>query len=158
MSLIIASEDPRAVDVQQLLQTHLAFAREVTPPGHVHAMDVAALLHPAVTFYGARLNGSLLGVGALRALDDAHGEIKSMHTARTARGRGVGRAMVQHLLAVSTDRGYRRVSLETGTGDAFAPARALYSHMGFRVCEPFGDYTRNPFSVCMTMELGSPSV
>lgn len=154
MDLSIATEDPRNADVTALLETHLAFAHEVTPAGHVHALGVEGLLHPAVTFFGARAEGRLVGVGALRELDPSHGEIKSMHTHRSARGLGVGAAIVDHLLATARARGYSRVSLETGTMEAFAPARALYQRMGFAPCPPFADYTDNPFSTCMTLELG----
>ena len=153
--LVIAVDDPRAGDVRALLERHLAFAVEVTPAGHVHALGVDGLLDPVVTFFGARAGGELLGVGALKELDDGHGELKSMHTAATARGRGVGRAMVEHLLGVARARGYRRVSLETGTGDAFAAARALYVATGFEPCAPFADYTENPYSTCMTSTLDS---
>ena len=153
MDLVIAIDDPRIDDVRTLLDRHLAFARDVTPPDHVHAMEVDDLLGPAVTFFSARRDGVLLGVGALKRLDETHAELKSMHTSKTARGRGVGRAMVDHLLAVAADRGYQRVSLETGTGDAFVPARSLYTKIGFEPCAPFGEYTVNPHSACMTIEL-----
>jgi putative acetyltransferase len=92
-------------------------------------------------------------VGALRQLDDTHVELKSMHTAEAARRRGVARSIVEHLLAVARERGYRRMSLETGTMDAFAPSRALYARMGFIPCEPFGSHTQNAYSVCMTLPL-----
>lgn len=154
MDLVITSVDPRAPDVRALLEVHLAFARQVTPPGHVHALELDGLLDPSITVFSAREAGLLLGIGALREIDRAHGEVKSMHTAAPARGRGVGRAMVDHLLAVAAERGYRRVSLETGTMDAFAPARSLYARVGFRPCEPFGDYASNPHSTCMTLHLG----
>ena len=154
-SLVIAVDDPRADDVRALLERHLAFAAEVTPVGHVHALGVERLVDPAVTFFSARVARELLGVGALRELDGAHGELKSMHTAAAARGRGVGRAMVEHLIGVARRRGYRRVSLETGTGDAFAAARALYAAAGFTPCRPFGDYTANRYSTCMTRTLDS---
>jgi putative acetyltransferase len=95
----------------------------------------------------------LLGVGALKRLDEAHAELKSMHTSEAARSQGVGRAMVDHLLAVAADGRYQRVSLETGTMDAFAPARSLYTKVGFRPCAPFGEYTVNPYSACMTIDL-----
>jgi putative acetyltransferase len=94
-----------------------------------------------------------LGVGALKVLDDEHAEIKSMHTAATARGRGVARVMLDHLLALARARGCTQVSLETGTMEAFAPARALYASAGFEVCEPFADYWDSPYSVCMTLHL-----
>ena len=153
MDLVIAVDDPRNDDVRTLLDRHLAFAREVTPPDHVHAMEVDDLLGPAVTFFSARRDGVVLGVGALKRLDETHAELKSMHTDEAARGQGVGRAMVDHLLAVAADRSYRRVSLETGTMDDFAPARSLYAKVGFHPCAPFGEYTVNPFSACMTIDL-----
>jgi len=153
MDLVIAVDDPRIGDVRTLLDRHLAFAREVTPPDHVHAMEVDDLVDPDVTFFSARRDGVLLGVGALKRLDETHAELKSMHTSEATRGRGVGRAMVDHLLAVAADRRYQRVSLETGTMDSFAPARSLYTQVGFEPCAPFGEYTVNPFSACMTIDL-----
>lgn len=149
----VAVDDPQAEDVRALLEAHLQFARSVTPICDVHALDVEGLLDPAVTLFSARRDGDLEGVGALRELDPTHGEIKSMHTAAAARGRGVGRVIVDHLVAVAGERGYHRVSLETGAMAAFAPARALYESAGFTRCEPFGEYTDNPNSVCMTYRL-----
>jgi putative acetyltransferase len=140
--------------VAALLRVHLARARELSPPEHVHALDIDGLLDPAVTFFSARRDGLLLGVGALKELDPTHGEVKSMHTAAAARRQGVGRAMVEHLLAVARQRDYRRVSLETGTGDDFRPARTLYAAAGFSTCPPFSHYTDNPYSTCMTIVLG----
>jgi putative acetyltransferase len=151
--LAIGPDDPRVEDVRALLARRLAFSHEVTPPGHVHALALDGLLVPAVTFYSARIDGELAGVGALREIDYSHGEIKSMHTADAFRRRGIARAMVEHILVVAQERGYRRVSLETGTMDAFAQARALYRTVGFTPCEPFGEYTRNPHSICMTLVL-----
>jgi putative acetyltransferase len=153
MDLVIAVDDPRAADVADLLSTHLAFSYEVSPPEHVHALDIEGLLDPAVTFFSARHNGALVGVGALKQLDGVHAELKSMHTREAVRGQGVGRAMVRHLLAVAAGRGYRRVSLETGSTEEFRPAHRLYTRAGFVVCEPFGEYTVNPYSTCMTLEL-----
>jgi putative acetyltransferase len=153
MDLVIAVDDPGADDVRALLERHLAFAREVTPPGHVHALDADGLMDPAITLFSARRDGVLLGVGALSRLDDAHAELKSMHTSEAARGLGVGRAMVDHILAFAAEQKFERVSLETGTMDAFAPARLLYSKAGFVPSKPFGAYTDNPISICMTIEL-----
>jgi putative acetyltransferase len=153
MDLVIAVDDPRIDDVRTLLDRHLAFALEVSPPDHVHAMEVDDLVDPAVTFFSARRDCVLLGVGALKRLDESHAELKSMHTSEAARGQGVGRAIVDHLLAVAADRRYQRVSLETGTMDAFAPARSLYTKVGFEPCAPFGEYTVNPYSACMTIDL-----
>lgn len=153
IDLVFAVDDPRSEDVRALLVQHLAFAREVTPPAHVHALDVDGLLDPAVTLFSVRRRGALLGVGALRELDPSHGEVKSMHVASAARGQSIGRALLDHLLSVAAGRGYRFVSLETGTMDAFAPARSLYESAGFTRCEPFGDYTTNPHSACMRIDL-----
>ena len=152
--MFIDRDDPRTPDVFALLTTHLEFAQEVTPPDHVHALDVVALTGHDITFFSARSTvGALLGVGALRHLDDTHGEIKSMHTAVDARGKGIGRAMVQRLVGEARARGYVRLSLETGTEPEFAPARSLYVAAGFEACDPFGAYTENEYSLCMTMWL-----
>ena len=153
MDLIIAVEDPNDHDVRALLQRHLTFARGESPPEHVHALGTEAWSDPGLTLYGARLDGVLTGVGAIRPLDETHGELKAMHPRAQDRAQGVGRAMLAHLLRVAETRGYLRVSLETGTMDAFAPARALYRKAGFRPCPPFGAYTVNPYSVCMTLAL-----
>jgi len=149
----IGVDDPRAADVSDLLRRHLAFAFAHTPPEHVHALDVDALLDPAVTFFGFRAAGRLLAVGALRQLDRRHAELKSMHTAAEARGRGIGRAMLGHLIEVARQRGCDRVSLETGSMPAFAPARALYASVGFQPCAPFGDYQPSATSAFLTLTL-----
>jgi len=149
----ISTDDPRAADVRALLERHLAFANLHSPPQDVHALDVAGLLDPAITFYGFRLKGELLAVGALKRLDRDHAELKSMHTAEAARGRGIGRTMLGHLIGVARERGFGRVSLETGSMAAFAPARSMYTKAGFSECEPFGDYIPSRNSICMTMSL-----
>jgi putative acetyltransferase len=149
----ISVHDPRAEDVRELLHAHLAFTNAHTPPEDVHALDVQGLEHPDITFFGFRLHGELLGVGALKRLDGKHAELKSMHTAQRARRRGVGRAMLDHLVGTARDRGIRRVSLETGATPAFAPARALYASAGFEPCAPFGDYGPSPNSAFLTLSL-----
>ena len=151
----IAVDDPTSNDCRALLDEHLAFARAVTPPGHVHALGANALSRADVTFFAARRFGSLLAVGALRRLDDGHAEIKAMHTAASARGRGIGEGMVRHILDVAGGRGHERVSLETGTYPAFEPARRLYERLGFERCPPFAEYSDNPFSICMTRAVPS---
>jgi putative acetyltransferase len=150
---VIAIEDPRAADVRELLEAHLAFARASSPPCAVHALEADGLAEPGVSLFAYRLDGELLCVAALRELDPAHAEIKSMHTARASRGRGIGRAMVAHLLEVARARGYGRVSLETGSQDAFAPARALYARAAFQQCDAFGGYGPSEHSVFMTRAL-----
>lgn len=150
---VLAPDDPRAADVKALLATHLAFARMASPPEDVHALDVTDLLGADVSFVSLRVDGDLRGVGALKQLDAAHGELKSMHTAAAARGQGVGRAVLAHLLETARARGYHRVSLETGSMEAFAPARALYRSAGFEDCAPFADYTDSPHSTFMSRVL-----
>jgi putative acetyltransferase len=152
----ISLDDPRATDVRALLERHLAFADRHSPPQDIHALDVDALLDPAVTFFSLRVDGELLGVGALEQLDGRRAEVKSMHIAHAARGRGLGRAMLEHLVAVARDRGFEQVSLETGSTPAFAPARSLYACAGFRPCGPFGDYQPSPNSTFMTLWLREP--
>lgn len=152
-SPVISRESPLAADVQSLLERHLRFAHATTPSEHVHVLDVNGLLDPAISFFGARVDGVLVGVGALKHLDDGHAELKSMHTAAEARGRGIGRAMVDHIVAEARRRAYCRVSLETGSMRAFAPARALYARAGFVECGRFGDYPVSHTSTFMALEL-----
>ena len=149
----IAPDDPTKDDVQRLVARHLAKARSYSPPEDVHALDVDGLVDPAITFFSFRRDGQLLGVAALKRLGPGHAELKSMHTAREHRRQGVGRAMVEHIIAAARDGGYRRLSLETGTTDAFIPARALYATLGFEPCGPFGDYVPSPNSTFMTLTL-----
>jgi putative acetyltransferase len=151
----IAADDPRKPDVRGLLDRHLEFALAQTPPEHSFALDVPGLLDPAVTLFSFRAGGSLLGIGAIKHLDSQHAEIKSMHIAEAARGRGIGTSMLAHLLGVAHARGFRRVSLETGTTAAFAPARALYQGAGFVVCGPFAGYQATEDNLFMTLELGA---
>ena len=136
----IMVDDPRKPEVRAILERHLAFCLSETPPEHSFALNVDGLLDPAVTFISCRDGDALLGVAAMKELDPEHAEIKSMHTAAEARGRGVGRALLSHLLEAARTRGYRRVSLETGTTPGFAAARALYESVGFVPSGPFGGY------------------
>jgi putative acetyltransferase len=153
-SFVIEVDDPRRDDVRALLEAHLAFARSATPAENVYALDLDDLLEPSITFFSVRTrDGELLGVGALKQLDRTHVELKSMHTASAARRRGVGRALVDHLVTVAVARGVRRVSLETGTADAFEPARSLYAAAGFVPCGPFGDYLASLDNTFMTRVL-----
>lgn len=151
--VVIAEDDPRSDDVGALLRTHLAFSRSVTPPEYSFALDVDGLVDPFIRFFSARRNGELVAIGALKRLDESHAELKSMHTRESARGQGVGRAMVEHLLDVARRDGYRRLSLETGSTEEFAAARALYARSGFQPCEPFADYRASPYNTCMTIYL-----
>ena len=150
----ITVEDPTATDITELLEEHLADMHAESPPESVHALDVERLRADHVTFLAARDDaGTLLGVGALAELDPAHGELKSMRTAHAARGQGVAAAIVAALLERARERGYARVSLETGSQDYFAAAHRLYARNGFEECGPFGDYAEDPNSRFLTLEL-----
>jgi putative acetyltransferase len=150
---VIGMADPEAADVRALLDKHLSFADQHSPPEDVHALDIAELRAGNVSFFSIREDDELLGLGALKHLDGLHAELKSMHTAEAARRRGVAKAMLDHLVGVARARGCRRVSLETGSMAAFAPARALYASAGFEPCGPFEGYRPSPNSVWMTLEL-----
>ena len=153
MDLEIRKDDLQGPEIAALLQRHLDHAAKHSPRESIHALDLDRLRAPGITFWSAWADGALLGCAALRELAADHGEIKSMHTAAEHRGKGVAARLVAHLLDEARARGYRRVSLETGTMEGFAAARALYARFGFCPCPPFGDYRVDPNSVCMTLEL-----
>lgn len=144
--------DPLVGDVRELLEEHLRDMFATSPPESVHALDPVALTDPAISFVAAREGGALLGVGALRVGAD-EGELKSMRTTASARGRGVATAMLAHLIGLARDRGLAVVRLETGVEDYFAPARRLYERHGFTPCEPFADYRPDPNSVFYELRL-----
>jgi len=149
----ISVDDPCRADVRALLERHLTFSLSTSPPEHSFALDVDGLLDPAITFCSYRAGDELLGMGALKRLDAEHAEIKSMHTAQAARGRGVGRAMLNYLLGLARRQGYQQVYLETGTMIEFAPARALYVSAGFVACGPFAGYQPSEDNCFMTLVL-----
>ena len=140
-------------EIIALLQEHLAEVRSLLPPESVHALDLSGLRKPEITFWTVWLGSDLAGCGALKALGPEHGEIKSMRTARHHKRKGIAASMVRHILGEAARRGYRRLSLETGSQPHFAPARALYASFGFQACGPFGDYVDDPNSVFMTKVL-----
>jgi putative acetyltransferase len=142
--------DPRVVD---LLEYHLTSARAQTAPGSAHALDIGGLQAPNMTFWTAWDCDTLVAIGALKWLAKDHGEVKSMHTAPSARRKGIGTAMLQHIIAFARSRGISRLSLETGSWDYFQPAIALYRKHGFVECQPFDDYVQDPNSVFMTLDL-----
>ena len=149
----IQFDDLKRPEVQQLLEEHLQSMWELSPPESVHALDLAGLRKPEVTFWSVWEDGELLGCGALKDLGLQHGEIKSMRTASAHRRKGVAQTLVNHILQEAKSRGYRRLSLETGSMQAFEPAQKLYASCGFRYCGPFAEYVDDPNSVFMTMEL-----
>ncbi len=153
MPFDIRVDDLRGPEIAALLQEHLDDMRLHSPPESIHALDLDKLRQPDITFWTAWQDDELLGCGAIRELDAAHGEIKSMRTSQHHRRKGVAAAMLHHLLAEARRRGYARLSLETGSPAAFEPARQLYARHGFSMCGPFADYVDDPYSVFMTQEL-----
>ncbi|WP_290557497.1 GNAT family N-acetyltransferase [Aestuariivita sp.] len=141
---------PSETDVAALLRTHLDLMRAASPPESCHVMDPVSLVDAKAQLFALRADQDLLGICALVMISPDHGEIKSMHTAAVARGRGVARALLRHVIGVARDAGVSRLSLETGSDDALAPARALYLAEGFAECPPFGSYVVDPLSVYMT--------
>jgi putative acetyltransferase len=156
--LRIETGDLASPDVRSLLAEHLADMHATSPADSVHALDTEALAVPAVTFWTVRREGELLGCGALRHLTDVHGEVKSMRTARHARGTGVASRLLEHIVAEGHRRGYARLSLETGTQPFFAPARRLYRRYGFVDCPPFDTYQPDPNSTFLTLALDGGAV
>lgn len=150
MRVNIREDDPRREPVANLLSEHLQDMAAHSPPESIHALDVNALCAPDITFWTVWSDDTLLGCGALLELDRTHGEIKSMRTAAGHRRKGVAAHILQHITAVAEQRGYSLLSLETGSMDAFAPARTLYERFGFAFCEPFADYALDPNSVFMS--------
>lgn len=151
MKIII--DDLNGAEIQALLQEHLDSMKQYSPPESIHALDIEALRRPEITFWSAWENGELLGCGALKELDAQHGEIKSMRTPARHRRQGAAKALLNHIIEEARQRGYKRLSLETGSHEAFAPARSLYAAFGFTYCEPFADYSLDPYSVFMTRAL-----
>ena len=149
----IRVDDLSGPEIQALLEEHLAQMHAESPPESVHALDLDKLRRPEITFWTAWDEGELVGCGALKMLDATHGEIKSMRTPNGQRRRGAGRAMLAHIIATARDRGMTRLSLETGTQEAFKPARTLYASFGFAETSPFADYVLDPCSAFMTMTL-----
>ncbi|MEM7250182.1 MAG: GNAT family N-acetyltransferase [Pseudomonadota bacterium] len=139
--------------VQQLLREHLRSMGDHSPPESIHALDLSALQHPNVSFWSVWREGDLLGCGALKELDRVHGEIKSMRTVEAYLRQGVAAAILEHIIDEGRCRGYQRLSLETGSADAFQPAQRLYAKYGFDYCDPFADYVDDPYSVFMTRTL-----
>jgi putative acetyltransferase len=149
----IVRDDLSGPGIVRLLEEHLRDMRATSPPESVHALDLDGLRDPAVTVWTARDGDAVVGCGALKLLEPGHGEIKSMRTADSHRGRGIGTAMLRHLLAEARARGLARLSLETGSQPFFAPARALYLRHGFAPCPPFAGYTDDPNSTYLTLGL-----
>jgi len=146
-------DDLSGEPTRALIARHLAGMHASSPPESVHAFDVEKLQQPGVTFWSAWVGQEIAGCGALKVLDAERGELKSMRVADAFLGKGIGRAILDHLLAEARARGLRSVWLETGSSPPFLPALRLYESAGFRRCGPFGEYREDPFSLFMTREI-----
>jgi putative acetyltransferase len=150
MTFEIRLDDLSGPEVQALIREHMAGMLSNSPRESVHALPLESLRNPDITFWSVWRNAELCGCGALKEIDSMHGEIKSMRTQSQFLRMGVGQAALNHIIQVAMARGYSRLSLETGSGEAFKPALALYGLNGFELCAPFADYKPDPFSVFMT--------
>lgn len=149
----ICEDDLLGSDVAELLREHLRSMATHSPPESDHALNLEALRAPDITFWTVRDGTDLLGCGALKELDSRHGEIKSMRTVQKHLRKGVGTRMLEHIITEAKRRSYSRLSLETGSMEGYAAARALYLRFGFEFCAPFGDYREDPYSMFMTRVL-----
>ena len=154
-SIEVKVDDLSSPQVQDLIAQHLAGMHSSSPPEHCHALAIEGLKASDITFWSAWLSGELCGCGALKSLGDGAGEVKSMRTHNAFLRRGVAQAVLDEIVRVARQRGYSHLYLETGTGDAFGAAHALYLRNGFVWCGPFADYKANDFSVFMVKTLDS---
>lgn len=149
----IRVDDLSGPEIIELLHEHLRCMEQVSPPESRHALNLDGLRKPEITFWTIWNGSDLAGCGALKELDAHHAEIKSMRTASAHLRKGVASQMLRHIFDEAKRRGYRRLSLETGSFDYFAPARKLYASFGFTPCGPFATYKEDPNSVFMTKEV-----
>ncbi|MDM5302750.1 GNAT family N-acetyltransferase [Bacillus subtilis] len=151
--MFIKIDDVTGHEVISFVNEHLHSMKLMSPPESIHALDAERLKGPEMTFWSAWEGNELAGCGALKELDSRHGEIKSMRTAASHLRKGIAKQVLKHILEEARERGYERVSLETGSMASFEPARKLYESFGFQYCEPFVDYVEDPNSVFMTKKL-----
>ena len=149
----IEIDDLSSPEIAQFLEAHLDDMRSVSPPESKHALDLEGLRQPDVTFWTVWDNQSLAGCGALKRLDNQHAELKSMRTSPLVKKRGVASTLLRHILQFAREEGVQRISLETGSMPFFEPARNLYLKFGFEFCPPFADYSEDPNSQFMTIDI-----
>jgi putative acetyltransferase len=151
--MIIKPGDFNDPQIRELLRQHLQAMAETSPPGHSFALDLSGLQRPDVTFLSVWDGETLLAIGAIKELAADHGELKSMRTRKDNLRRGAATAMLNALLNLARERGYRRISLETGSGEAFEPALALYRKHGFKSGDAFADYVGSEFNQFLHLDL-----
>jgi putative acetyltransferase len=150
LTMNITVDDLSGPEIAAFLEEHIQEMRAVSPPESTHALDLAGLRRPGITFWTLWQNAHVAGCCALKQLDVQHGELKSMRTSRTLRRQGIGARLLEHVIREAKTRGYRRLSLETGAMEFFAPARSLYRKFGFEPCGPFAAYKEDPNSAFFT--------
>jgi putative acetyltransferase len=153
----ISAESPLTPDLKLLMERHTAAMHAESPPGSIHMLDASKLAAPGISFFVMRDKGEAIGMGAVKRIDDAHAEIKSMHILAERRGEGLSRVMLDHLVAHALSLGFTRLSLETGSQPIFKPARGLYARAGFAECAAFEGYRPDPNSTFMTRTIAPPS-
>ena len=153
MEITITVDDLSAPEIALFLQEHITNMRAISPPESKHALDLEGLKKPEITFWTVWHGVTLIGCGAIKELDATHAEVKSMRTAEGYRGQGIASRLLQHIIQEAEQRGYERLSLETGSMAFFEPARTLYAKFGFTHCGPFSTYKEDINSVFMTKEL-----
>ncbi len=151
--ITITSESPLQAELSTLMAHHTEAMHADTPPESIHMLDAAELAAPNIVFYVMREGGRPIGMAAVKRIDAAHGEIKSMHVLSELRGRGLARRMLDHIVAEARSAGMVRLSLETGSQDSFSTARRLYETAGFVACPPFAEYREDPMSAFLTLRL-----
>ncbi len=157
MELRIEIDDLSNPEIAAFLEEHIKDMKAVSPPESKHALDLEGLKKPEITFWTVWNGATLIGCGAIKELDADHAEVKSMRTAAAYRGKGVASDLLRHIISEAKQRGYRRLSLETGSMPYFEPARTLYGKFGFKPCVPFSNYKEDVHSVFMTKELSMDS-
>ena len=150
----IQVDNLESAEVERLLQEHHDDMLKHSPPESVHALDLSSLKAPDVTFWTAWINGELAGCGALKKLNEKHAEIKSMRTSQQFLRKGVAAKLLAHMLNTAKTQSFAKISLETGTKNAFIPAQKLYKSFGFQECQPFSNYKEDPYSLFLTKAIG----
>jgi len=149
----IAVDDLSGPEIARFLDEHVQQMRAVTPLESKHALDLDELRRPEITLWSVTDGGALVGCAAIKKLDDEHAEIKSMRTAPARQRGGIASLLLEHLIAEARQRGFTRLSLETGSAEFFRPARKLYEKFGFEYCQPFAAYRPGTDNVFLTRML-----